>query len=87
MSVARDGDLMSCGGVIKSSAMRTFVNGLLIIRLGDIFICNGVEGKITGSALLTFAEGLPVARVGDSGFCPIHGNVTVDTGSPDTFAN
>ena len=86
-SVAREGDVMSCGGIIISTAVRTFVNGRLIARLGDPFICCGVLGIITEGALLTYAECIPVARVGDAGLCPIHGAVVVATGSPDTFAN
>jgi uncharacterized Zn-binding protein involved in type VI secretion len=82
----RMGDTTSHGGVIVTGAMRTFVNGRPLARLGDLHVCpipgHGVNPIVTGS-LNTLTEGRPNARVGDVTAC----GAVIVTGSPDTMTN
>ena len=82
--VARDGDSLSCGASLISGASRTFVNGRLIVRLGDT---STHGGEVTGASPDVYAEGSPVARLGDPFSCPIHGTVSIESASDDVFAN
>ena len=81
--VARLGDKSSHGGTIISSASRTYINGKLVARKGDLHSCpikgHGVTPITSGSATVTI-EGSPVARIGDSVGC----GAVITSGSPDT---
>lgn len=79
--VARHGDATACGATLISGAMKTTVNGRLIVRLGD----TGSHGGAVATASGGFdAEGPKVARVGDIYDCPIHGSNPIVSGSDDT---
>ena len=90
--VARNGDTNSHGGgALIASAVKTYVNGLLIARIGDNASpdslcpipggphCNPVA---TGGSATVFAEGKGVHRIGDSRSC----GATTVTGSANVFA-
>ena len=75
--VARDGDL--CGGAIKATAIKTFVNGKKVARIGDKVEQHGDSPH--DDATLTEArddslvfnrpivEGMPAALEGDKATC------------------
>jgi len=83
--IARLGDKSSHGGTIISSASRTYVNGKLVARKGDLHSCpikgHGVT-PITSGSDSVLVEGQPAARIGDSVGC----GATITAGSPDTEA-
>jgi len=83
--VARDGDTTGCGATLISGAIKTFVNGKLVIRQGDTSSHGGVV--ISGSTTVKI-EGQPVARIGDSHSCPVygHGVTPIVSGSDNVFA-
>jgi uncharacterized Zn-binding protein involved in type VI secretion len=80
------GDATSHGGLIVTGAMRTFVNGRPVARMGDLHACpipgHGVNPIVTGS-LDTFTEGRPNARIGDTTAC----GAVIVTGSLNTLDN
>lgn len=82
--VARHGD--PCGGTIIATAIKTFVNGILVARIGDAITSHGTGAHaaatmIEGSATVK-AEGIGVCREGDAASC----GHTITAASPDTFA-
>ncbi len=83
--IARLGDKSSHGGTIITVASRTYVNGRLVARKGDLHSCP-IEGHgitpITSGSDSVLIEGQPAARIGDSVGC----GATIATGSPDTLA-
>ncbi len=83
---ARMGDATSHGGLIVTGAMRTFVNGRPVARMGDLHACpipgHSVNPIVTGS-LDTFTEGRPNARIGDVTAC----GAVIVTGSLNTLDN
>lgn len=82
-AVARKGDSSSHGGTITTGAVKTFVNGKEVARVGDLHSCP-IEGHgttpITSGSAGFRAEGAQVARVGDSVGC----GAVITGGSPDT---
>lgn len=83
--VARHGD--PCGGTIIATAIRTFVNGVPVARLGDSVTPHG-EGEHAVATMETasagfFAEGKAVCRKGDRATC----GHTVTEASGDVFAD
>ena len=80
---ARLGDVSSHGGVIVTAAVRTYVDGRHVARMGDLHVCpipgHGVTPIATGSAK-TFTEGQANARIGDVAAC----GAVIATGSPTT---
>ena len=83
-ALARHGD--PCGGTCIASAVKTFVNDILVVRLGDLITPHGEsphESAVMVEASSTvFAEGIAVCRVGDAASC----GHTISSASPDTFA-
>lgn len=81
--VARLGDKSSHGGTIISSASRTYINGKLVARKGDLHSCpikgHGVT-PITSGSDSVLVEGQSLARIGDTVGC----GATIATGSLDT---
>jgi len=79
--VARLGDPSDHGGVIISSSARTYADGILIARVGDLHDCpipgHGVTPILTGSPNLEI-EGKPAARVGSVCGC----GAVISNGSP-----
>ena len=82
--VARNGDTAGCGASMVSGAVKTYVNGRLVIRLGDGSSHGGV---VTSASSTVYAEGKLVARRGDSHSCPLdgHGTTAITTGSDNTY--
>lgn len=80
--LARLGDTSSHGGIIITSASKTFVNGIPVARKGDLHSCpikgHGVT-PITGGSDSVFVEGSAAARVGDSIGC----GAVITSGSPN----
>lgn len=81
---ARAGDMTACGSILIPSAIKTYVNGKLIIRIGDE-ISHG--GSVVQGSPDVYAEGRKVARVGDMVSCSEHGINPIVEGSPDTITN
>lgn len=61
---------MSHGGTLTFGSPNVFINGLAVVRLGDIYICpiHGPNPTVQSSATVK-ANGLGVYRVGDATFC------------------
>lgn len=70
--IARMGDTSSHGGTIITGALKTFVDGVPVARMGDLHVCpiygHLVTPIINGSPT-TMVEGKPVARMGDMAAC------------------
>jgi uncharacterized Zn-binding protein involved in type VI secretion len=83
--VARLGDASSHGGVIVSSASKTYVNGVLVARVGDSHSCpipgHGVTPITNGSGNFT-CEGAVTAVIGSVCGC----GAVITTGGATTFA-
>ena len=84
--VARIGDGSSHGGVIISCCNKTFSEGRLVARVGDMHSCpipgHGVTPIVTGSPD-TFTEGKPTARSGSITGC----GASIIGGSVKTFVS
>ena len=83
--VARLGDSSDHGGSIISSASKTYVNGILVARIGDLHSCpipgHGVTAITSGSSNFK-CEGQVTAVVGSVCGC----GATISSGSTNTFA-
>lgn len=83
--IARLGDVSDHGGVIITSASKTYVNGILVARVGDLHSCpipgHGVTAITNGSGKF-FCEGAVTAVVGSVCGC----GASITTGSPNSFA-
>ena len=84
-SVARLGDSSSHGGTIITSASKTYDNGILVARVGDLHSCpipgHGVTAITSGSGHFV-CEGQIVAVVGSVCGC----GAVISSGSGDTTA-
>jgi uncharacterized Zn-binding protein involved in type VI secretion len=83
-AVARNTDI--CGGAIIATATKTFVNGLLVARLGDTVTSHGTgphaAATLVGCSLTVLVEGKGVCRFGDAATC----GHTVSMASPSVNA-
>ncbi len=70
--IARLGDAHSHGGTIISSCSKTYANGALIARKGDLIACpfpgHGINPIVQGSSNF-YCEGAQVAYVGAACAC------------------
>lgn len=68
--VARENDIGSHGGPIKSITPSVKVNGRSVLTIGAIYLCekHGVQHVIQGSSS-HLVEGKPVSRLGDLCSC------------------
>jgi uncharacterized Zn-binding protein involved in type VI secretion len=84
-SVVRLGDTSDHGGVVISSAAETYVDGILVARVGDLHSCpipgHGITPIINGSGNF-YSENNITAVVGSVAGC----GAVIITGSPNTFA-
>lgn len=71
LGIARNGD--TCGGAIIATATKTFVNGILVARLGDAVETHGTgphaAATMVEASSTIFAEGIAVCRQGDHASC------------------
>jgi uncharacterized Zn-binding protein involved in type VI secretion len=82
-SIARLGDTSDHGGYIASvSTTRTYCNGVLVARLGDMHSCpipgHGVTQLVSSPVSTISAEGAQLAMVGARAGC----GATINGGSP-----
>lgn len=70
--IARMGDMSSHGGAIITGALKSFVDGVPVARMGDLHMCpiygHLITPLISGSPTIV-VEGKPVARMGDRAAC------------------
>lgn len=87
-AIARLDDVV--GGISSAklipTATKTFVNGKLVIRLGDLIASHGTNEHIAATMIeassTVFAEGIAVCRLGDKASC----DHVITSASPDSFA-
>ena len=83
--IARLTDTSNHGGVITTSATKTFVNGKLVARVGDLHSCplpgHGITAILTGSNKFT-CEGAVVAVIGSITGC----GATINSGGATSTA-
>ncbi len=84
-AVARNGDVAGCGASLISGASKTYVNGRLVVLLGD---GSSHGGTVISASGVSFAEGRGIARLGDMHSCPIegHGVTPISSASDDTYS-
>lgn len=82
--VVRLGDSGTHGGAVVTSASKSYAEGSLIARQGDIYACplHG-PNAITGGSPDTICEGAAVARHGDSTAC----GASLISGASKTYCN
>lgn len=85
--VARLGDTSNHGGVIITSCSKTWADGKLIARQGDLHSCpidgHGITAIVGNTSPKTFAEGNHTAKIGSVCGC----GAVIVTGAPKTVVD
>jgi len=85
--VARLGDPSTHAGHIISACSRTFADGKLIARKGDLHACpipgHGITPLISNTSPNTYVEGKQMAKVGTVAGC----GAVISNGAPRTYVN